>query len=760
MKFTDGYWLKRAGWSVLHPREAQSVQASPTSLRVVAPTRSLAFRGAELDAAAATLTLTPVADGVIKVRIEHFRGARDDGPHFRLHLDDTYRGVVTVHGLAGQVEAGELVAELRGAGQFEVVFRSGERVITSSILKSIGIATAPDGASYMHEQLVMQPNEAIYGLGERFGPVVKNGQSIDLWNCDGGTASEQAYKNVPFYLSSRGYGVLINHAEKVSLEVGSEVNTRIQFSVPGQYLEYFLIDGPTPKDVLRRYTALTGRAPAVPPWSYGLWLSTSFTTDYSEETVNSFIDKMEELNLPLSVLHFDCYWMRPNHWCDFVWDPDKFADPGAMLSRYHERGIKVCVWINPYIAQQSHLWDEGQKKGYLVKRPDGSVRQWDHWQSGMAWVDFTNPAATAWWKDQLRVLLRQGVDAFKTDFGERVPTDVVWHDGSDPDRMHNYYSLLYNQAAYEVIVEERGVTEAILFARAATAGSQSLPVHWGGDSEPTFVSMAETLRGGLSLSMSGFAYWSHDIGGFEGKPNNAVFTRWLPFGMLSSHSRLHGSNTYRVPWQYGEDAVAAARRFIGLKNRLMPYLLAAGAEAQSDGIPLMRHMLLEFPDDLGSRHVDTQYLLGPSLLIAPVFTDSGEVNLYLPSPGWMSLLDGHRISQAGWHRERHLMDSLPVMVRPNTVLPVGSRSDATVYDYDTDVTLVVVEPHEGLDTTLTLPGGSSFRVSFRGGLLEAIRLRGEGGWNLFLLGDGADRVAEGIAPGRLTSGSGTRLTIS
>lgn len=533
MKFTDGYWLKRAGWTVFHPREAQSLRVADSSLVVHAPTRAIASKGAELDVAMATVTLTPVADGVIRVRIEHFQGYLDHGPHFELNGDADHRGTIAADGLRGVVTAGSLSAEVDGDGQFEIRFRSGDRDLTSSILKSIGLVEAPDGTSYVHEQLTIQPNEAIYGLGERFGPVVKNGQSIDLWNADGGTASEQAYKNVPFYLSSGGYGVLINHAERVSLEVGSEINSRVQFSVPGQYLDYVVIDGPTPKDVLRRYTALTGRPPSVPAWSYGLWLSTSFTTDYSEETVNSFLDKMAELELPMSVLHFDCYWMRPSHWCDFVWDPAKFTDPEGMLRRYHERGIKVCVWINPYIAQQSHLWAEGRAKGYLLQRADGSVRQWDHWQSGMAWVDFTNPEATSWWKDQLRGLLRQGVDCFKTDFGERVPTDVVWHDGSDPERMHNYYSLMYNQAVHDVLAEERGVEEAIVFARSGTAGSQKLPVHWGGDSEPTFVSMAETLRGGLSLSMSGFAYWSHDMGGFEGKPNPDVFIRWFPFGMLS-----------------------------------------------------------------------------------------------------------------------------------------------------------------------------------------------------------------------------------
>ncbi len=235
----------------------------------------------------------------------------------------------------------------------------------------------------------------------------------------------------------------------------------------------------------------------------------------------SFVDGMAARDIPLSVFHFDCFWMRGFHWTDFTWDPATFPDPPeGLLSRLHARGLKVCVWINPYIAQRSALFEEGRAGGYLVTRADGSVWQTDQWQAGMGLVDFTNPQAVAWYSDHLRRLLGQGVDAFKTDFGERIPpTDVVWHDGSDPERMHNYYTHLYNKAVFDVLTAERGEGEAVLFARSATAGGQQFPpVHWGGDCESTFTSMAESLRGGLSLASSGFGFWSHDIGGFEGTP--------------------------------------------------------------------------------------------------------------------------------------------------------------------------------------------------------------------------------------------------
>lgn len=739
MKFTHGYWLKRHGWDVKHPRHLQRLERRGNLVRAFATTKPLAFKGAELDSSQLTVELEPVSEGVIRVKIQHFRGALDVGPHFHI-APAVEGGSVDLDEVSStaKLTSGSLTAELHGTDDFGLHFYVDGSAVTSSIIRSMGLAISPEGDKYIHEQLTIQPGESIYGLGERFGPVVKNGQVVDMWNADGGTASEQAYKNIPFYLSSRGYGIFVNHPEKVSFEVGSEVNTRVQFSVPGEYLEYYVIAGPTPKDILRRYTELTGRAPQVPAWSYGLWLSTSFTTDYSEDTVNSFVDKMEELDLPLRVLHFDCYWMRPSHWCDFTWDPAMFPNPKEMLARYRERGLKICVWINPYIAQQSHLFDEGLAKGYLVKKPDGSIRQWDHWQSGMAWVDFTNPDARAWYQRELERLLDEGVDCFKTDFGERVPTDVVWCDGSDPIKMHNYYTHLYNEAVFEVLERKRGIGQALVFARSATAGGQQFPVHWGGDSEPTFVSMGETLRGGLSLSMSGFGYWSHDMGGFEGKPNPDVFIRWFPFGMLSSHSRLHGSNSFRVPWIYGEEAVKAARRFIALKHRLMPYLLGAAREVSANGTPIMRHMLLENPDDRGSQHVDTQYYFGPSLIVAPVFSESGEVDFYLPSDGFTHLLDGRRIGRSGWYHERHDYDSLPVLVPDGTVLPLGSDPRVPDYEWSEGLCLYLFQPQEGT-TSVSVPrsDGTSrvFTVSRRGAAVEITDHQGDSDWSVCLVAD-------------------------
>src|SRR5659263_199762 len=662
MKFTDGYWKTRPGLDVLRGVQIVGMRGDGDSL-----------------------TALVAAGGVIRVRLAHRLGGGPARPRFA--LDDAGAGAV-VDGRT--LHAGRLSATFGDDdGDWLLTFREGDRVLTCAIPRSIAHVSGPDGA-FVHEQLTLDVGEYVYGLGERFGPFAKNGQSVDIWNEDGGTCSELAYKNIPLYVSSRGYGVFVDSPDRVSFEVASEVVSRVQFSVPGEVLEYLVIAGPTPADVLDRYTALTGRPPAVPDWSYGTWLSTSFTTNYDAETVLSFVDGMAERGLPLSVFHFDCFWMRGFHWSDFVWDPDTFADPAGLIRALHERGLRVCVWINPYLAQRGHLFEEGREAGYLVKRPDGSVFQWDQWQAGMALPDFTNPDATAWYVSKLRALLEMGVDAFKTDFGERIPTDVVWHDGSDPQRMHNYYTHLYNKAVFDLLREVRGEGEAVLFARSATAGGQQFPVHWGGDSESTFASMAETLRGGLSLAMSGFAYWSHDIGGFEGTPDAEVFKRWVAFGMLSSHSRFHGSGSYRVPWQFDEEAVGVTRVFSRLKLSLMPYLAAAAVAAQERGTPLVRPMVLAFPEDPACATIDTQYMLGPDLLVAPVFSASGDVAVYLPEGTWTHLLTHETVTGPRWVRENHGPLSLPLYVRPGAVIARSSQTDRPE-EYADDVVLQAFE---------------------------------------------------------------------
>lgn len=687
MKFTDGNWQVREGVTPHWAAQAYEIEPGEGELKALAPTREIRHRGDTLQGPVLTVRLSSPMEDVIRVRATHFEGGVERGPKFEvadlapeveIRLDDDY----------GSIRSGRLTAQIPREG-WGIEFVVDERVITRSPARALAYMQVGLDATYMHDQLMLGVGESVYGLGERFTAFVKNGQVVDIWNQDGGTNSEQTYKNIPFYLTNRGYGVFVNDPGPVSFEVGSERTSRVGFSVPGEGLEYFVVYGPSPKEVLEKYTALTGR-PALPPvWSFGLWLSTSFTTDYDEKTVTSFVQGMADRDLPLHVFHFDCFWMRAFRWTDLVWDPATFPDPKGMLQRLKDRGLRICVWINPYIAQASRLFEEGKASGYLLKRPDGSVWQWDMWQPGMALVDFTNPEACKWFQKRLGEIVDMGVDALKTDFGERIPTDVAYHDGSDPVDMHNFFTLLYNKAVFEMLEAKKGKGEAVLFARSATCGSQKYPVHWGGDCWSDFESMAESLRGGLSLGLSGFGFWSHDIGGFEGLPPAALYKRWVAFGLLSSHSRLHGSGSYRVPWVYDEEACDVLRFFTKLKCRLMPYLYSQAVEATEKGTPMMRAMLLEFPDDPACHTLDRQYMLGESLLVAPVFCEGGEVEYYLPEGRWTSLIDGNEHLGPGWRKEVHRFDSLPLLVRPNTILAVGSKDDRPDYDFADEVTFEI-----------------------------------------------------------------------
>ena len=656
MKFTDGFWLLREGVTALHATHLQKVEPSGNGFKALVAPKVVEHRGATLNSALFELEFSSPHPDVIGVRIRHHRGG-EDSLSFDL-TDSKPTTQFTQNEENVQFTSGALTAKLSKGEAFNLEFIAGNQVITHQRAKGISIFN--DGAAhYLSAQLNLGVGEMVYGLGERFTAFTKNGQSVDSWNADGGTSSEQAYKNVPFYLTNRGYGVFVNNTGRVSFEVASETVEKVQFSAQTHDLQYFVIYGPTPAEILEKYTALTGRAPQLPEWSFGLWLSTSFVTDYDEKTVTSFIDEMERREIPLDVFHFDCFWMREYQWCDFQWDPRTFPEPTAMLARLKAKGLKISLWINPYIGQASPLFAEGKAGGYFLKRHDGSVWQWDLWQAGNAIVDFTNPAARDWFKSKLRPLLEMGVDCFKTDFGERIPTDITYFNGADPVQMHNLYTQLYNATVWELLHEVKGA-DAIVFARSATAGGQKMPVHWGGDNTSSFESMAESLRGGLSLSLSGFGYWSHDIGGFEGTPDPAVFKRWLAFGLLSSHSRLHGNESVRVPWSIDEEAVDVTRIFVNLKKKLHPYLVETMRDVTAKGLPMMRPMLLAFPEDPTAWFLDQQYMLGPDLLVAPVFSAKGEVTFYLPSGKWRNYFTDEIIEGGRWVTETHGFTSLPL----------------------------------------------------------------------------------------------------
>ena len=633
MKFTDGAWLIRDGFKINRAREVRFEKIEDSKVTLTVPTFNILNRGMTLGGVYITLEITSPMEDVFKIKAYHHKGSKDLEPSYFVIDPKDVKLKADSNDTRVKIKSGE--AELFiDKKDFKMTLMLGKKTV--AVLSGLAYIEGGD-KNYMREQLDLRVGEHVYGLGERFGALVKNGQSIDIENKDGGTFTEQAYKNIPFYVTDKDLGVFVDHSETVSFEVGSENVSKVQFSVEGEALTYYMFAGRDMKDVLLKYTKLTGRAPAVPEWSYGLWLSTSFTTDYDEKTVLSFVDGMKERGIDLKVFHFDCFWMKDSHWCNFKWDEKMFPDPKGLLTKLHERGLKVCVWINPYIAQESELFDEGVEKGYFLKRKDGSVWQWDLWQAGMAIVDFTNKDARKWYQEKLKVLLDMGVDCFKTDFGERIPTeDVIWADGKDPKRMHNFYTYLYNETVFELLKEVKGEGEAIVFSRSATAGCQKFPVHWGGDCKSDYVSMEQTIRGGLSLMMSGFSYWSHDIGGFEDKSTADVYKRWAAFGLMSSHSRLHGSSSYRVPWNYDDEASEVVKFYTELKSQLVPYL----TEEAKTGLPLMRPMALEFQNDPACAYLDHQYMLGSKILIAPVFDEDGKVTYYLPKGKWRDIYTG------------------------------------------------------------------------------------------------------------------------
>lgn len=671
MKFLNGGWLVKDGFSVKYAANIYTANIEPKKLTLFCPFGSPIYNaGMTLDGGILTIEVTSPREDVITTKLINFKKDRSNCPKFGLNETDPDVEIDETDD-KWTFTSGRLTLEIAKGETIDFKYLYDGKVIAHSGWRAKGLVTDPEGQLHVSEQLDLGVGEKIYGLGERFTNFIKNGQTVDIWNEDGGTGTEQAYKNIPFYLSNRKYGLYVDNPGKVSFEVGSEKVSRVQFSVPGEEMSYSVVGGENLKAILNTYTDLTGKAPLVPDWSYGLWLSTSFTTDYDEKTVLEFVDGMAERNIPLSVFHFDCRWMKELEWCNFDWDKSKFPDPEGLLKKLHDRGLKICVWINSYIGQKSPLFEEGAKNGYFIKNEDGSVWQWDRWQAGMAIVDFTNPEATKWYQGYLKKLVAMGVDCFKTDFGERIPTEgVKYYDGSDPELMHNYYTYLYNKAVYDVLVETKGADEAILFARSATVGGQQFPVHWGGDCSSNYPSMAESLRAGLSFGMSGFGYWSHDIAGFEDQASPDLYKRWTQFGLLSSHSRYHGSTAYKVPWLYGDEAVDVAREFTELKLQLKPYLLKMAQETHETGVPMMRAMVLEFPDDPTCEDIDTQYMLGDDLLVAPVFREDGVARFYVLDDGtgqaWTNIITDTAYEPGKWYTEQYDYHTLPVLARPGT----------------------------------------------------------------------------------------------
>lgn len=472
MKFTDGLWERPTGSIFQGGVDVVEVlNAKDDGLEYMVATKPVVTRGDTLNGSTLTFQVSSPANDIIKVEFSHWQGAQDDNPKFELFpdgapakpstsssndsdhlsftsgdlsatiakksrgytLDFAHKGEY----LTGTVPKGSAVVNVPARMTLGLMSEAGTLSHSGDVTSDVA-TNRPALQRFMLNELNLSVDENIYGLGERFGTFIKNGQRVGIWNQDGGTDSEQAYKNIPFYISSRGYGVFVDHTDEVEFEVGNEKSSKVGFSVRGERLSYYLIGGGSMKQVLSNYTALTGRPGLPPAWSFGLYLSTSFTTSYDQDTVSKFLQGMRDRGCPVRVLHLDCFWMRRYDWCSFTFDPEAFPDPRAYLEQVKKQfNVKISVWINPYISQRSALFKEGAREGYFIKRTNGDVWQWDLWQPGMAVVDFTNPAASEWYANKLETLLDMGVDGLKTDFGERIPhVDVKFHDGTHPRKAH------------------------------------------------------------------------------------------------------------------------------------------------------------------------------------------------------------------------------------------------------------------------------------------------------------------------------------
>jgi alpha-D-xyloside xylohydrolase len=543
----------------------------------------------------------------------------------------------------------------------------------------------------------LAPDERLFGLGEKFTRADKVHQKIIGWTVDAlGSTTERSHKNIPFLLSSNGYGLFVNSAGRLTWELATESSRSYTLKLEDSALDIFLVFAPDPASILLRYTKLTGRAPVPPKWSFGLWFS-SGGTYRTQAQIERLVAEIGRHRFPAGVVHVDPWWMRGRRYCDFEWDRKAFPDPEGLIRKVRAAGLKLCLWEHPYVSVESELFVEGRRRGYFAKRPGGGVYVIDYglslapkpdgvirragpgssWNAKVAIVDFTNPEATAWWKDLHRPLFRMGVDVFKTDFGKDIPRDAVFADGSTGATTHNLYPLLYNRAVFEVTAEEKG--RGLVWSRSGTAGSQRYPVCWSGDPAADWDSLAATIRGGLSAAISGIPFWSHDIGGYRGSPNRELYIRWAQFGLLSSHSRMHGDSP-REPWRFGDRAERIVRKFARLRYRLFPYLYSLAHEAHRTGLPVIRPLGLVFPNDPGAWDKDLEFMLGPWLLVAPIYEGNGERWVYLPTAragkgakaagdDWIDFWTGERFAGGQNIRVRARLDRLPFFVRAGAIIP-------------------------------------------------------------------------------------------
>ncbi|HEX6046832.1 MAG TPA: TIM-barrel domain-containing protein [Pyrinomonadaceae bacterium] len=520
------------------------------------------------------------------------------------------------------------------------------------------VRRSSDLARRMAATFELQHDEKIFGCGESFTRFDKRGQRVFVWTRDGmGTQNEFMYKPIPFFMSSNGYGMFVHTSAPLTFDFGKYYDAHNVIYSGDENLDLFIFLG-DPKEILSEYTALTGRSPVPPLWSFGFWMSR--ITYNSEDQVRKVAQELRAHQVPADVIHLDTGWFETDWRSDYRFSTSRFRDPAKMIADLKQQGFHVSLWQYTYMTSKNDLWKEMVDKGYYVKNDSGQLPSED------ATIDFTNPEAVKWYQDKLRDLLKLGVGAIKVDFGEGAPLTGQYKSGMSGWYEHNLYPLRYNKAVAELTKEVTG--EDVIWARSAWAGSQRYPLHWGGDAENTDSAMAGELRGGLSFGLSGFTYWSHDVGGFVEKAPRDLYRRWMAWGALTSHTRAHGAPP-REPWEYDAALNEDFRRALGLRYSLMPYIYAQAKDSSARGFPMVRPLFFEFPNDPGSWAIDDQYMFGTDLLVAPLFASVDRRKVYLPPGAWIDYQSGRVYEGAGWREIQAGQIPIVLLVKNNSVLP-------------------------------------------------------------------------------------------
>ncbi|MCC5949259.1 MAG: DUF4968 domain-containing protein [Nitriliruptoraceae bacterium] len=553
-------------------------------------------------------------------------------------------------------------------------------------LTPLGWVLDDDGRPVVSETSVLSQNEALFGLGERFLGLDKRGQRIDLWHANAaGQTWPESYKNVPLHLSTQGAGTFLNTTAPVTYHLGDSSATHQSWHVASAQLDWFLIHGPSFDEILDRYTALTGRPQLPPRWSYGLWMSRmSYRT---QQEVEQVADDLRTHDIPTDVVHIDTDWFATPWVNDLTFCPQRFPDPGAMIERLRANDLRLTLWQLPYLSVRSRLYTEAAAHGYLAMR-DGEVAHIGGFFGEAGVVDVTNPEAAAWYASRFDALFDLGVAAIKTDFGEGAPADAEWFDGDGVD-VHNLYPLLYNRAIFERTLERTG--EGLIWGRAATAGSQRYPVYWGGDPAARFEDLGNVLAGGLSLALCGFPFWSQDIGAFAGEPTERLYIRWAQAGLFMTHPRAHGAGP-REPWAFGARAEELFRHWAVERYRLLPYLWSEAEALAPVGSPVMRPLVLDHTDDPTTYRIHDAFLLGRSLLVAPVVTAEDRRAVYLPAGDWVRWGTDEPHAGRQWLDVAAPLEELPRFLRAGAIILRADghlRSTADVDDARLTATIAV-----------------------------------------------------------------------